>query len=207
MKSLRGFAVAGSLATFLLAGCHVESHKNGKNDNVAISTPFGSMHVKTDDNGDGSSTGLAIYPGAVPVTDSEKSHDSADINMDFGNFHLGVKTASFQTGDSADKVIDFYRKDLARYGDVIECKDNHAVGTPTKTSKGLGCDDKDNHHHVHGKVSVDSRDDIELRAGSEQKQHVVGIEHKDGGIRIGLVMLNLPTNLDSHDSKDSTDSE
>jgi hypothetical protein len=207
MKSLRCLTVAASLATFLLAGCHVESHNNGKNDNVAISTPFGSMHVKTDESGDGSTTGLATYPGAVPVKDGDKSHDSADINMDFGDFHLGVKAASFQTGDSSEKVIDFYKKDLARYGDVIECKDNHAVGTPTKTSKGLGCDDKDDHHHIHGSASVDSHDDIELRAGSEQRQHIVGIEHKDGGTRIGLVMLNLPTNLDSHDSKESKDSE
>ena len=62
--------------------------------------------------------------------DDSNQHDSnsADINMNFGSFHLGVKAAAFQTSDSTDKVLAFYRKDLAsRYGDVIECKDNVAV--------------------------------------------------------------------------------
>ena len=184
----------------LLAGCHVTAHKNGNHDNVDIGTPFGSMQVKTNDSADASAIGLAAYPGAIPVKDHGDDSNSADINMSFGNFHLGVKAASFQTPDSQDKVLAFYRKDLsARYGDVIECRDNKSIGSPTRTSQGLTCDDKDDHR----KVKVDDSDNIELRAGSQQHQHIVGIEPHDGGTKIGLVALDLPSHLSIHDSKDS----
>ena len=201
LKSLRSLAIAASLASLLLAGCRIVDNKNGKNDNVDISTPFGSMKVKSNNSGDTSSIGLAAYPGAVSVKD-DGNNDSADVNMSFGNFHLGVKAASFQSGDSQDKIIAFYRKDLARYGDVIECKDDNPIGTPTRTSQGLSCNDKNEHGHIHGSANNDSHDGIELRAGSEQRQHIVGIEPKDGGTRIGLVMLNLPSQLNSHDDKE-----
>jgi len=203
MNSFRLLAVAASLSTMLLSGCRIVDHKDGKNDNVDISTPFGSMSVKSNDNADASAIGLTVYPGASPVKDKGDDKNNADVNMSFGDFHLGVKAASFQTSDSIDQVIAFYRKDLGKYGDVIECKGDNAIGTPTRTSQGLTCNDKDAHGHVHGSVNVDSEDEIELKAGSQTRVHVVGIKEKDGGTRIGLVMLNLPSQLHPRDSKDT----
>ncbi|HEY5215063.1 MAG TPA: hypothetical protein VIJ38_18790 [Acidobacteriaceae bacterium] len=198
-RNLCTLAVAPFLC-LLLAGCHISEHKNGNRDNVDIGTPFGSMQVKTSDSADASAIGLAAYPGAIPVNDKGDDSNSADINMSFGNFHLGVKAAGFQTSDSQDKVIAFYRKDLAaRYGDVIECRANKSIGSPTRTSQGLTCDDKDDHR----KVKVEDSDNIELRAGSEQHQHIVGIKPHDGGTKIGLVALDLPSHLSIHDDKDS----
>jgi hypothetical protein len=189
--------VSLALCSLLLAGCHVTNDKNGKNDNVDISTPFGSMQVKTNNKTDTSSFGITAYPGAVPVSDAS----SADINMNFGSFHLGVKAAGFQTADSPDKVLAFYRKDLAtRYGDVIECRNNVAVGTPVRTSQGLTCDSK-HHNHISGSTDTDS--DTELRTGSETRQHIVGVEAKNGGTHISLVMLNLPSETNSHGSKET----
>jgi len=204
MNFLRSLAVSASLAALLLAGCHVTTHKDGKNDNVDIGTPFGSMQVKTDNKGNSATIGITTYPGAALIkSNSEKSDGgSADINMNFGSFHLGVKAASYQTSDPQSKVEAFYRKDLARYGDVIACRDNNPVGQPTRTSQGLTCDSKHG-NHIH---EDDSNSGLELRTGSEQHQHIVGIEAKDGGTKIGMVSLDLPTGLGSHDSKDS-DSE
>jgi len=203
MNSFRLLAVTASLAACLLSGCRIVDHKdkNGKDDNVAISTPFGSMQVKTNDSADVNAIGLSIYPGSVPSKDNKNDDDnSADVNMSFGDFHLGVKAAGFQTQDPTDKVIAFYRKDMSRYGDVIECRGDHPVGTPTRTSQGLTCEDDDNHKHVHSSTSF--KDGIELRAGSEARRHIVGIDTKDGATHIGLVMLNLPTGLHSHDEKE-----
>jgi hypothetical protein len=202
MKSLRFLAVAVSVATLLLAGCRVQEHNDGKKDNVAISTPFGSMNVKTSDNGSNPETGLTAYPGAIPVKDNDGSHDSANVNMSFGDFHLGVNVASYQTADSQDKVMAFYRKDMARYGTVIECQDNKPVGTPKQTSQGLTCMQQNSHTNIHAAAAIDEDNGLELRAGSPEREHIVGIESKDGGTRIGLVMLNLPSSLHSHDSKD-----
>ena len=138
-------------------------------------------------------------PGATPVKDDDgKDKNAADINLNFGDFHLGVKAASFQTSDSPDRVETFYRKDMARYGDVVKCKDDAPIGQPTRTADGLTCNDDHNRHEIH--VS-DDRNEIELRAGSPGHFHLVGIKSRDGGTKIGLVALDLPVHHDSSDSE------
>jgi hypothetical protein len=202
IHTLRPFAATLGIAAFVclpLAGCHVHSDKNGNSDNVDIGTPFGSMQVKTNDKADTAAIGVTAYPGAVPVKENNKDSDSADINMSFGNFHLGVKAASFQTPDQQDKVLAFYRKDLARYGDVIECKGSSTIGQPVRTSQGLSCNEAE-HNHISN--SDNDSDNLELRAGSAQHQHIVGVEPKDGGTRIGLVALDLPSHLANHGKND-----
>jgi hypothetical protein len=198
LRRIAAVCLSMMLGCVLLAGCHISSNKNGKNDNVDIGTPFGSMSVKTNDNVDSSAIGLSQYPGSVPVKD-DGDNDAADVNLNFGNFHLGVKAAGFQTNDSVDKVLAFYRKDMSRYGDVIECRDHEAIGQPTHTAQGLSCDKESSH------VSTGNHSDAdhELRAGSELHQHVVSVESKNGGTKIGLVMLNLPTQTNNHDGKQS----
>jgi hypothetical protein len=198
--TLRTLAVA-SLACLLLTGCRVSQHQHGNHDNVDIGTPFGSMQVKTDNSTDTSTIGLTAYPGAVPVKDDSNDNDgnSANVNMSFGSFHLGVKAARFQTPDSQDRVLAFYRKDLsARYGDVIECRGDNPVGSPTHTSQGLTCDTRNHNHISTGNFSSSS---TELRAGSEQRQHIVGVESRNGATRIGLVALDLPAHHSGRSSE------
>jgi hypothetical protein len=201
---------AATLACLLLSGCRVSTDDHGDKKNVAISTPFGAMKVNTDNSTDTTSIGLTAYPGATPLKeDHDNDQNSANVNLSFGDFHLGVKAASFQTPDSLDKVIAFYRSDMGkRYGDVIECKGKESVGSPARTSQGLNCYDDDNHISTddHGKKgfsinSGDSGSDFELRAGSMQHQHIVGVTSHNGGTKIGLVALDLPGHMSSHDSK------
>lgn len=189
-----------SVAASALSGCHVTTNKHGKDDNVDIGTPFGSMSVKTNDDTVSASLGISPYPGAVVVKKTGDDSGSADVNMSFGDFHLGVVARSYQTGDKADKVTSFYRKDLARYGDVIACEGHNAVGTPTRTSQGLTCADSDKRHiKVSGKT-----DGLELRSGSNLHQRIVAVEDKDGGTRISLVKIDLPGGVGhSHDDKES----
>jgi hypothetical protein len=192
MHSILRPLAALTLACLLFSGCRVNEHKDGKNDNVSIETPFGNTSIKTNDAANTASIGMAAYPGAVPVKDDDgKDSGSANVNMSFGSFHLGVNATSFQTQDSQDKVLAFYRKDLAKYGDVIECRDNKPVGQPTRTSQGLACDEKDHSHYKNGSNDTG----LELRAGSEMHQHIVGLEQKNGGIKIGLVSLELPSHF------------
>ena len=196
MSALRPLLLAAA-ACLLLTGCHVSSHKGHNGDNVDIGTPFGSMHVKTSDDANLAGLGLTPYPGSVPSKDHDNDKDAADVNFSFGGFHLGVHAASYKTGDNQDAVLTFYRKDLGRYGEVIECRDNKPVGQPTKTSQGLSCDSDHNHHSgVHT-----STDGVELRAGSPLHQHIVAVENKDGGTKIGLVALDLPEHHGSGDSE------
>jgi len=206
------------LSAVLLTGCHVTESGSGPNKNVDIGTPFGSMKVNTNDKGDLSAIGLSAYPGAVPEKkDNDKDGNSADVNLSFGNFHIGVKAASYQTTDAPGKVLDFYRKDMhARYGDVIECQHDKPVGTPTRTSQGLTCSDSKGTHvdtsddkdkkgvSIHGTLNgsdVNQGANIELRAGSQLHMHIVGVDPKDGGTKIGLVLLDLPSHLGDNNGK------
>ena len=200
MRTKQGLRVAGvaaaGLAAALLAGCRVESDKHGDSDNVKISTPFGGMQVKTNDAVTTEGLGLPAYPGAQ-LLKKDKDDGAADVNMNFGSFQLRVKAVSYQTGDSPTKVEAFYRVGLRRFGDVIACRDNRAVGTPVRTQEGLTCD-----NNKHNNYTVDdhpSKDELELKAGSNQHQHIVQIDGQGGGTKIGLVALDLPGNASSDD--------
>jgi hypothetical protein len=167
----------------------VESDKHGDSDNVKISTPFGGMQVKTNDAVVVEGLGLPTYPGAQ-LLKKDKDDGAADVNMNFGSFQLRVKAVSYRTGDSPEKVEAFYRAGLRRFGDVIACRDNRVVGSPARTQEGLTCDNNNGNHY-----SVDDKPDkgaLELKAGSQQHQHIVEIEAQGSGTKIGLVALDLP---------------
>lgn len=182
-----------ALAMTMTTGCQVDEHKSGDGDNVKIETPFGGMQVKTNDNVVLDGIGLPVYPGAIAVKkDNDHNYDNgaADVNMSFGSFQLRVKAMSFRTGESQDKVEAFYRKSLRRFGDVIACRDDRPVGTPTQTAEGLTCNSNKDNHITAGDSGGHGK--LELKAGSQQHQHVVGIEPDGGGTKFGVVALDLP---------------
>lgn len=192
MRVTQMAAATAMVATVLVTGCRVESSKQGGNDNVRIATPFGGMQVKTNDASVLQGMGLPAYPGAT-LLKKDNDHGAADVNMNFGSFHLRVKAASYQTPDSPDKVEAFYRKALAAYGDVIKCSNDKPVGEPTQTAEGLTCDND----HKHVQIDDDMSRKMELKAGSKQHQHIVAIDADGSGTRLGLVALDLPGHLSS----------
>jgi hypothetical protein len=200
MRVNQGAAAAMILATMLVSGCRIENDKQGDKENVKIATPFGGMSVKTNEVGVIDGIGLPVYPGAELVKKKDKNDGAADINMSFGSFTLRVKAASYKTTDSPDKVAAFYRKALGRYGDVIQCQNNRPVGSPTRTTEGLTCDNEKENH-----ISVDDNmtGKMELKAGSKQHQHIVGVDPQDGGTKIGMVALDLPGHISVGDGDDS----
>lgn len=186
----------GALAiTLLSTGCMVEKRGANGDEDVKIATPLGGMQVKTNAAAVEANIGLPVYPGAVE--EAKKSGDddnAADVNMSFGNFHLRVNAASYRSADPPAKVQAFYQKALGQYGDVIQCRGKTAVGQPTRTKQGLTCEDDEKGKHSNAHVDYDSdSSDLELKAGSHQRQHIVGITAKDGGTKFGLVELELPS--------------
>ena len=192
---------AGLTVALGVSGCrvHVDKDANGKEKTVQVETPFGGVHVNTDQTS-ASDLGMPVYPGAKPVTNDDK-HKSADVHLGFGDWQLRVKAVSYGSPDSKEKIAAFYKKALTRYGDVITCDNNSPIGTPTATREGLTCSDNDNN----GKVHLDNHDfrqDFQLKAGSKRHQHIVGFEDaKDGQTRFALVALDLPANLGDDDDK------
>jgi hypothetical protein len=187
--------VAGITLAAGIAGCriHVDKDANGKEKHVQVDTPFGGVHVNTDQI-TAADLGLPVYPGAEIANENE--HDkSADVNMGFGEWQLRVRAVKYTTTDSQEKVSEFYKKALGRYGDVISCQGNAPVGTPTTTSEGLTCADDGKSANV--KIEdkgFSSRGGFHLKAGSKRHQHIVGFEDaKSGRTRFALVALDLPS--------------
>lgn len=199
MRKTQVTIVAAILATTVaMSGCRIESDKKNGNDNVKIATPFGGMTVKTNDDVVAEGLGLPVYPGATLVK-KDKNNGAADVNMSFGSFQLRVKAASYRTADGPDQVTAFYRKALGRYGDVIQCQNDKAVGAVSRTAEGLTCDnEKENHVYVND----DESGKMELKAGSKLHQHIVAIDPEGNGTKFGLVSLDLPGHFSFGDKND-----
>lgn len=190
---LLGFALLGGTC-----GCHVHSGKDGKHEDVDIATPFGGLSVKTD-SAVTEGVGLPVYPGAEMVHD-RKDKGAADVNMNFGGFHLRVKAADYRTTDAPSQVAAFYKKALARYGDVIQCENHRPVGKPEQTSQGLTCEHDGKHSGDDAHANTPGK--LELKAGSRQHQHIATIDPESGGTRFGLVALDLPGKFTGGDVSD-----
>jgi hypothetical protein len=194
----------GLLLTAALAGCRVQVDKgaNGDDKNVKVDTPFGGLHVNTDQT-TATDLGLPAYPGAQTVRDND-NHKSADVHLGFGEWELRVRAVSYETPDSEQKVTDFYKKALQRYGNVISCRNDAPIGSPTATTEGLTCADSGSSSNVkidHSDYGT-SKDSLELKAGSKRHQHIVGFETpKNGKTQFALVALDLPAGSDSSSGK------
>jgi hypothetical protein len=176
-----------------LPGCrvHVDKDVNGQEKTVQVDTPFGGVHVNTDQV-TASDLGLPVYPGAEPVKGDDK-HKSADVHLGFGEWQMRVRAVSYATPDSQEKVAEFYKKALGRFGDVITCQGKSPVGTPAVTSEGLSCADDSKNVKVDNQ-EINSHDGLQLKAGSKRHQHIVGFESpRDGNTRFALVALDLPS--------------
>ncbi len=187
-----------------IAGCRVNVDKdaNGQEKRVQVDTPFGGVHVNTDQT-TAADLGLPVYPGAVVARDDDQDK-SADVHMGFGDWQLRVRTVSYTTPDPRDKVVAFYKNALGRYGDVITCQGHSPVGTPIVTTEGLSCSDDSKHTRINingSKNGIDDSGGLELKAGSKRHQHIVGFEDpKNGKTRFALVALDLPAGVDNDKS-------
>jgi hypothetical protein len=189
-----------------LPGCRVQVDKgaNGEDKDVRVDTPFGGIHVNTDQT-TAADLGLPVYPGAQVAADKQNDK-SADIHMGFGDWELRVKVVNYTTADNEDKVVAFYKRALGRFGDVITCQDHSPVGAPTATTEGLTCSDSgqnvqiDDHGQDFGYHS--GHGGFELKAGSRRHQHIVGFESSaPGQTRFALVAVDLPAGMGENAGK------
>ncbi len=196
------------VGAFLLAtsGCSVNDHKTGQSQNVQLRTPVGALDVRTNAVR-ASDVGLPTYPGAVEVAQKGDDSGSADVNMSFGKWRLHVKAVDYQSSDPEDKILVFYKGALAKFGDVLTCKDKIAVGQPAKTRGGLTCSN-DHEYQMGLKLDTSNKNasmkigqvsgDVKLLAGSTDNQHIVEINPVPDGTKFSLVVVQLP-------HKDQTD--
>ncbi len=125
--------------------------------------------------------GLPIYPGAKPHKD--KDNDSAAANLGLWGGGAGFKLAvlKMESGDAPEKVAAFYKKALARYGNVLDCS-NPSPSTKSAdkddSSKALTCED-----------DKPEKGGLLYKSGTKEKQHIVGIQPNGQGSLFQLVSV------------------
>lgn len=186
--------IIGVMAAIVAGGAVTQAQDQGKDNGLDLS-----LHAKS--KATAADVGLPGYPGAIPYKmggeGGDKDNDSSlDMGFAFGDYRLSVIVAGYETSDSPERVLEFYRKPLSKYGEVLECDHGKPVGKRTVTDTGLACSDQHG-GHVQVNGSGNSSDDRELRAGSPHKYRIVGIDDaKPGKTHFALVYLELPRDKD-----------
>jgi hypothetical protein len=128
--------------------------------------------------------GLPIYPGARPHKEKDEDQPSAKFGVWGSSFAFKLAVVKLESNDPPQKIAVFYKKALAKYGTVLDCgaaSSENRDKDESESSKKLTCEgDKPDP----GKMT--------FKAGTKQKQHVVGIEPNDSGSLLELVYVESP---------------
>ena len=88
----------------------MDKDANGEDKNVKVDTPFGGVHVNTDQT-TAADIGLPVYPGSQIVSDDDK-HKSADVHLGFGEWELRVERSHTALLISRTRYLLFTRRRL-----------------------------------------------------------------------------------------------
>lgn len=179
--------ISGVLAVIAaLPACsvNVKKEQNGQDKQVDISTPVGGIHVSK--NADVRDVGIQVYPGAhVKEKDSDGSDKSANVNISGMGYGLRVIALEYESDDAPAKLLAFYKDQLKQYGTVIECHSANHIDINTDM------DMKDSDHSSHSVTCGDSHggNNVELKVGTKENQHIVAVEPDGTGTKFSLVYV------------------
>jgi hypothetical protein len=167
---------AAALALLIVTpGLSAQSQKSDSDQDKAfdVRSTVGDLHLGSD--ADARKIGLPLYPGARLKSDDE-NQSQANLSIFTEAFGFKLVIANYESDDAPGKIIDFYRDKLKKYGKVLECHsrkhggdvDLHDDEKDSKGSKELKCDGDNS-----GPVT-------ELKVGTEEHQHAVAIEPRNG---------------------------
>jgi hypothetical protein len=190
LTSRGAYALAlAAILAFPACNVNVKESKDDDDKNVEIKTPIGGLHVSKEV--DPRDTGISVYPGARQKAKSNSGDDNANLGISTGLFGFKVVVVHYETDDAPDKVVSYYKNDLKRYGNVLEC--HSRSGGHAKMD--LGKKDSQESDSKDVKCEQDnSGSTIELKVGVEENQHVVAIEPQAKGCQFTLVRVQARGN-------------
>ena len=161
---LRFTTTAFSIALILsLSGAAQDDQKD---KNLDVRSPVGDLHVGKD--ADALKAGLPLYPGAHPQNND--NNDPVNLALSTDNFGMKLIVAKYETPDPAEKVLNFYREKMKKYGKVLECHN-------TNDKSGIHHDDDNKEGSQPVKCEGDNSGPVkELKVGTEDNQHIVALE-------------------------------
>lgn len=164
---------------FLLAACssNARNEANGQNSQLNIETPVGGVHVGNPVTPE--DLGIAIYPGAR-LKEKDSSDKSANVNISGFGFGVKMVAIEYESKDAPTKVVEFYKDQLTKYGNVLECH----------TSGHLDIDLMRGESGNRSRLTTcvgEKGNNIELRVGTRDNQHIVAVEPEGKGASFSLV--------------------
>lgn len=183
---MRHFAVA----LVVLAGLNLAAYgqnEGSKDKSLDVRSSVGDLHVGVD--GDAKKIGVPLYPGARAKKNDDNDNDgAANLSLLTQSFGMKLIVANYVSDDAPEKVLNFYRDKLKKYGKVLECHtdkhggdiDSHDDSKDSGKSKELKCDNDSGSGPVN-----------ELKVGTEENQRVVSVEPGDSskGSKFALVYV------------------
>lgn len=175
--------------TFALAVCigslAVAQKSENQDKALTVESPVGDLHIGPD--ADAKKIGLPLYPGARLAkrsADGDKN-DQANLSILTDTFGMNLLVAKYESEDPPEKILDFYREKMKKYGKVLEChstNDNTGIhaGDDQRGSKPLSCEGGNT-----GPVR-------ELKVGTEDNAHIMALEESGNskGTTFSLVYLH-----------------
>jgi hypothetical protein len=180
-----GAAAAASLAGLLLVpacSVNVKKEANGEDKQVDIKTFGGGIHVSND--ADANDVGLAVYPGArLEPKNSSGDNKSANVNLSGFGYSLKVVALEYESDDAPAKILAFYRDQLKKYGNVLEC---HTTSLDLDMKMGSHGDKNESNELT---CEGDHGSNVELKVGKKDDQHIVAVEQEGKGSSFSLVYV------------------
>jgi hypothetical protein len=159
---------------------NVRKEKNGQDKQVDINTLVGGIHVSKD--ADPADVGIAVYPGArLKEKGADGENKSANVNISSFGYGLKVVALEYESSDAPEKVVDYYKDQLKRYGSVLICHSSHLdvnadIKNEDRGSNELTCQGS-------------SGRNVELKVGNKENQHIVAVEPQGSGSSFSLVYV------------------
>jgi hypothetical protein len=168
------------LAAALLAGAVIVPHMVNAQDADSSKKSTGlNTGISISETATAKELGLPIYPGAKAHKDPKDDSASANLGLWGGSFGFKLVVLKMDSADSPDKVAAFYRKALAKYGPVLDCS-NPAAKKAEDNDKSTKLTCGDDKPEPGGQT---------FKAGTKEKQHVVGIQPTATGSNFQLVYI------------------
>ncbi|HTZ96820.1 MAG TPA: hypothetical protein VMB18_10505 [Terriglobales bacterium] len=170
---LRWISYLALLLPLTLSAVAQDSGNDDQNKSFDARTTVGDMHLGSDATP--RELGLPVYPGARLKKHVDDNNSNANLSLFTAAFGFKLVIANYDSDDSPNKIIAFYRDKLKKYGKVLECHTTkqgvttHADNDDDSKSRELKCDG-DNKGPV-----------VELKVGNENNQHDVEIESAENG--------------------------
>src|SRR5262245_44960704 len=139
---------------------------------LVVALPLAGQNTKADSGGDHSAgilfsdsaapanVGLPAYPGSERVKDSSDNSSSLQLGLWGPSSGFKLIVLKLDSKDSPEKVAAFYRKALAKYGEVLDCGQVVRQNTAAQAD-GISCES-----------DQPAAGGFTLKAGTRKQQHI-----------------------------------